>query len=251
MRTAVRTTVTFLAAAGLTAGLALAQPDKNTKPTTTPARPAQPEKPKAPAGEKPGAQPGIPSPEEMKKMQEAYENAAKPGKMHEHLTRDAGTWEGKVKMWEAPGQPPKESTCTSVLTPVFDGLFVKDEVHGTMMDKPFHGLGIYGFDNASQKFQVAWIDNFGSGIMNGTGELSSDGKTLTWTMTGNDPITKKPKAMREVDRHTGDDAMVMEMYEPGMDGKEMKIVEISFKRTSKMPAAPSDATKPSPAPAKK
>jgi len=70
-----------------------------------------------------------------------------------------------------------------------------------------------------------------SGIMNGTGELSTDGKVLTWKYNYNCPITKKPTVMREVQTHTGPDTFTLEMFgvEPH-SGKEFKCMEIAFTR---------------------
>src|SRR5687767_2681498 len=36
-----------------------------------------------------------------------------PGKMHEHLAKGAGTWQGKTTMWMYPGAEPVKSECTS------------------------------------------------------------------------------------------------------------------------------------------
>src|SRR6185369_8383638 len=89
----------------------------------------------------------------------------------------------------------------------------------------FNGFGLNGFDNVSQKFQSVWVDNMGTGMMNGTGELSSDKKTMTWTMTYNCPIQKKPVVMREVETWTGKDSMTFTMFGPdAKTGKEYKVM---------------------------
>ncbi len=103
---------------------------------------------------------------------------------------------------------------------------------------PFNGFGLYGFDNVSQKFQGVWIDNMGTGMMTGTGELSSDGKTLTWTYNYTCPMLKKPTTMREVDRITGKDTRTMEMF--GTDpvtGKEYRMMEVLLTRKAGSTAA--------------
>jgi hypothetical protein len=222
MSTLRQSAVAFLSIVGIAVSIAIAQPTKDTKPPAAPAKPAQPEKPKQPA--QPAA-PGMPSPEEMA----AYAKASTPGPMQEFLAQDVGRWDGKVKMWEAPNTPPAESACTTVFSTMMDGRYVKGETEGTMGGMPFKGFGLYAYDNVSEKFQSVWIDNFGTGIANGTGELSADHKTLTWTMTFFDPMTKKQTAMREVDHHTESGA-VLEMYAPGKDGKEFKMMEITYSR---------------------
>lgn len=162
--------------------------------------------------------------------------AATPGPMHQLLAQSVGVWAGKNKMWMAPDTEPVASECTTTITPFMDGRYFKCEISGEMPGMgPFTGFGIYAFDNVSQKFQATWIDNCGTGIANGTGELSSDGGTLTWTYTYNCPITKKPTKMREVQRSTGKDSKIVEMF--GVDphsGKEFKMMEIAM--TRKVPA---------------
>jgi hypothetical protein len=164
--------------------------------------------------------------------------AGTPGKMHEHLAESTGVWQGKQTIWMAPGAEPMQSECTSTITPVMDGRYTKCDVAGEMPGMgPFHGSAYYGYDNVIQKFVATWIDSHSTGIMNGTGELSADGKTMTWTYTYNCPIRKAPTTMREVQKMTGDNSMTMEMF--GADpksGKEYKMMVIEFKRTSKSPA---------------
>src|SRR5262249_22650253 len=160
--------------AGLCAPLALAQGDK----------PAE-KKPTQPTAPGTGAQPGKPgdmkqpSPEEMQKMMEGYMNAAKTGPQHEFLLKGVGTWHGTVKSYEMPGQPAEESECDETVTSILGGRFTKCEVKGKMGQMgDFEGLGVYGYDNAKQKFTMAWADNMGTCIMDGTGEISPDHKTL-------------------------------------------------------------------------
>lgn len=189
------------------------------------------------AGDKPGAQGDaammqLPPGWTAEDMQ-ACMLAGTPGEMHKHLAKSVGTWKGTNTMWMAPGTPPmtSESTCSTTLE--MDGRFVKTEFSGDMPGMgAFRGLGFNGYDNVAQKFVSTWLDNHGTGIMMGEGSLSPDGKTMTWNFRYNDPVTKKPAVMREVERHPSDDAMSLEMY--GNDpksGVEFKMMQIDMKRT--------------------
>lgn len=181
----------------------------------------------------PQQQPQLPPGWTEADMQACIE-AGTPGENHAFLVEGAGVWEGKGKMWMAPGMTPIDSESTATITPIMDGRYVKCEMAGEMPGMgPFNGFGIYGFDNVSQKFQSSWIDNMSTGQMFGTGERSSDGKTLTWTYTYQCPITKKATTMREIERITGKDTRTMEMH--GIDpksGKEFKMMEITLTRKS-------------------
>jgi hypothetical protein len=216
-----------MTAATVAGSVAFAQSTRDNKP-----KPAAP----APAA-KPSTQGAAPQTHEMppgmsEADMQACMAAATPGAMHQWLAQSVGTWAGKTTMWHAPGMEPMKSECTSVITPMMDGRFTRCEVNGDMPGMgPFSGFGIYGFDNVSQKFQSAWLDNCGTGIMVGTGELSSDKTTLTWNFTYNCPIAKGPKTMREVERHSGKNSMTLEMYGPDpATGKEFKMMEIAFTR---------------------
>ena len=169
----------------------------------------------------------------MEEMQ-AYMAAATPGPMHEHLMKGVGTWTGTTKSWMDPDSAPSTGTCNSTITALMDGKFTKVEIDGDMPGMgPFKGMGLNGFDNVSKSFQSTWIDNMGTGMMQGTGTLSADGKVLTWNFNFHCPITKKPAVMREVETVTGPNSMTLEMFGPHpKTGKEFKMMEIAFTRSS-------------------
>lgn len=216
---------TVAGAGVLAASIVIAQPGKDAK------KPAHQEKPAMPAHAPAAGQPELPpgmTPEDMQACMEA----GIPGEMHAWLAEGVGVWEGTSKMWMGPDTEPVVSECTSTVTTMLDGRFIQCEIAGDMPGMgPFNGFGVYGFDNVSQQFQSTWMDNCGTGMMTGTGELSSDKKTLTWTFTYNCPMTKKPTIMREVERRTSKDSMTLEMYgTPPHGGKEYKMMEITFTR---------------------
>jgi len=96
---------------------------------------------------------------------------------------------------------------------------------------PYHGGGVYGYDNVSKKFVSSWIDNHSTGIMQGEGELSSDGKSITWEYKFNCPIAKKQVTMKEVDTKTGDNAKKLEMWgDDPKTGKNYKMMSIELTR---------------------
>jgi hypothetical protein len=158
--------------------------------------------------------------------------AGTPGKMQELLAKDAGEWTGKTTMWMGPDSEPMTSECTSTITPIMDGRYIKAEMKGDMPGMgPYHGGGVYGYDNVSKKFVASWIDNHSTGIMQGEGELSSDGKSITWEYKFNCPITKKQVSMKEVDTNTGDNAKKLEMWsDDPKTGKNYKMMSIELTR---------------------
>jgi len=156
--------------------------------------------------------------------------AGTPGKMHERLLNDVGEWQAKTTMWMTPDAEPLTSDGTCTVAAMMDGRYIKSEMKGEMPGMgPYHGFGISGYDNVAQKFVSNWIDNHSTGIMQGEGELSDDGKMLTWNFTANCPITKKPVAMREVDTITGPNTKTLEMFGTDLaSGKEFKMMSIEL-----------------------
>jgi hypothetical protein len=168
----------------------------------------------------------------------AFAAAATPGKNHEHLAKDLGAWTGKSTMWMSPDGEPAVSECKATVRWLIEGRYTQVEHDGEMPGMgPYKGIGTYGFDNVSKKFVSTWLDNHGTGIMRGEGDLAPDGKTLTWKFTFNCPLKKGPEVMREVETWTGPDSKKLEMY--GADpksGKEYKMMLIELTRKGGVPA---------------
>jgi len=221
--------LTVAGIAAVAGSVALTQPAKEKMPGAA-----------KPAAAQPAGQPDMQLPpgwsaEDM----QACTEAGTPGQMHEVLAKRVGTWSSKTKMWMAPGTEAMASEGTYTCTSLMDGRYVHCEMKGEMPGMGmFHGAGLAGFDNVSQKFVGNRIDNHSTGIMNGTGTLSADSKTLNWTYTHNCPLTKKPQTLREVETMTGPNNMTLEMYGPDRaSGKEFKMMEITFSRTGGAPTA--------------
>lgn len=174
-----------------------------------------------------GAAPQLPPGWTAEDMQ-AMMVAATPGEMHAHLMKEVGAWECQTKMWMAADTEPVESTGEMTVKPMLDGRFTQVEMKGEMPGMgPYTGMGTYGFDNVSKKFVATWLDNFGTGMMVGEGELSADGKKLSWEFKGNCPIQKKQIVMREVETITSPTTKTLEMFGPDpKTGKEYKTMEI-------------------------
>lgn len=218
-----------LVIAGVAAGAALGatamytQSAKDNKKTTAPAT--------APSGD----MQDMPLPagwtkEDMQKCMVAGEI----GPMQKFLAESAGTWEGKNTMWMSPEAEPMVTDAKCVTTAIMDGRYTKSQMSGDMGAMgPFTGQAIYGYDNVAKTFQCAWIDNCATGIMYGTGVLSPDKKTMTWTFTANCPLAGKPITMREVDRFVDKNTTIVEMYGPWhKTGKEFKTMELKMTRKS-------------------
>jgi len=192
---------------------------------------AQQSKDKPAKGDGGHGQPGLP-PEAQEHMRACIE-AGTPGKWHEWLGKQVGVWEGSSQLWMGPtGGEPARGTCTWTVTRIFEGRYLQAALNAELPGMgTFSGLGFTGFDNVSQKFVGSWLDSHSTGIMQGVGELSKDGKRLDWKYTQNCPLSKKPIIVRQVDHFIDADTIAFEMFtiDPP-SGKEYKCMRVDFTR---------------------
>jgi hypothetical protein len=160
-------------------------------------------------------------------------NAMTPGKEHKFLQQCVGVWKGKNTMLMYPGADPIKSESTTTVTSIHNGMFIKMDITGDMpgMGK-FEAVAYNGYDNVSKNYVSTWIENTSTGIMTGTGKVSDDGKTLTWTYSYNCPITKKAAPLRQIETITGENTRTVSVWmaEP-KSGKEYEMMKIELTRS--------------------
>lgn len=161
---------------------------------------------------------------------EAMQKAAAPGEPQKKLGRLVGDWTFTNKAWMAPGQPPMESKGTMHGVALMGGRYVEHTWKGDFMGMPFEGRGTDGYDNVGKMYVASWVDNMGTGIMYMTGNCDEAVKVCTYTTEVWDPMSGKKSPMKQVITWIDDNNFKNEMYGPGPDGKEAKMMEITAKR---------------------
>lgn len=174
------------------------------------------------------AAPAAPSPEEQA-MMEAFQKAAAPGPQHARIAEAVGTYDMAVKSWQSPDVPPTVDSGTCTRRMALGGRVMVEEVDATMMGAPFDGLGLHGFDNVSGKYWATWNDSVGTGLMVAEGDCDDQG-ACTFTGSWNDPVTKGKVTARMTSHWTDANTEIFEMHGPGPDGKEMKMMQITYTR---------------------
>ncbi len=164
----------------------------------------------------------------QKAEMEAYMKAGTPGGPHQALASSAGNYDLQIKSWHEPGAPAMEDTGTATRAMALGGRVLVEEVNSSMMGMPFTGHGMMGFDNVTGKYWSTWSDSMSTGIMVSEGTCDSQKKTCTFTGSWNDALKKGPVTARMTTRWTSPTTEVFEMYGPGKDGKEMKMMEITY-----------------------
>lgn len=167
-----------------------------------------------------------------KAMMEAWQKAATPGEAHKKLEPFVGTFDARVRMWDAmnPSKPPEDSTGTMTSTWVLGNRFVQQNYEGTFMGEPFNGMGYVGYDNVTKKIQSVWMDSASTGMMVMTGTADATGKTVTAKGTMSDPMSGHSLPMEDKIIVADNDHHTMEMWTKGPGGKMMKMMQIDYTR---------------------
>lgn len=177
---------------------------------------------------KPEAKKAPPMDPKQQAAMEAWQKASTPGPQHKELAAMAGHWDVTITSYDGP--TPQVSKGKSVRKMIFGGRCLQEEYEGTYMGQPFQGMGLTGYDNVMKKYILFWADSMSTTFMVGDGQMDASGKVLTATMTFSDPVSGKMVKTREVMKRESPDQETFEMFGPGPDGKEMKMMEMTYKR---------------------
>lgn len=218
----------FAVCAGLLLSVSAFAQEKKEEKKAEPAKPAavQP----APAPAKPADKPAAPAAKPADKGAPAAMPGMEmvmPGEGHAKLKALEGAWDATVKSSMDPSGPTEsKGTCTRKW--LLDGRYLQEDYTGDFMGMPFKGMGITGYDNFTKKYVNSWIDNMGTGIMSSTGTVDASGKIFTYEGESFDPMAGKMVKTRMITKIVDDKKHTFEMFGPGPDGKEMKIMEITY-----------------------
>ena len=164
---------------------------------------------------------------EQQKEMDAMMAAGTPGAPHKAMAAKAGSYDAKVRSWQDPAGPAMESTGSVTRSMALDGRVMVEDFKGSMMGMPFNGHGMQGYDNVTGKYWSTWNDSMSTGVMLSEGTCDAK-QVCSFKGSWNDPLTKKVVTSRMTSRWTSPTVEVFEMYGPGKDGKEMKMMEITY-----------------------
>ena len=161
--------------------------------------------------------------ETMKKWQEYMT----PGTVHQSFAKMTGNWTAVITNYMN-GQEMK-SDGTASYEMILGGRYLKSTFKSSVMGMPMEGFGVDGYDNATQEYLSAWMDNFGTGIMYLKGKMDEATKSVIYNGTSVDPITGKDIPVKTITKNIDDDHSTMEMYMI-TDGKEVKSMHVEYTR---------------------
>ncbi|HEX5960559.1 MAG TPA: DUF1579 domain-containing protein [Rhodanobacteraceae bacterium] len=168
------------------------------------------------------------SPEEAA-MMAAYQQAAAPGRQHAELASAAGDYTLSIRSWARPGADPTLDSGIATRRMILGGRVMAESVEATMHGQPFAGHGMTGYDNVSGKWWGTWNDSMSTGLMVSEGSCDEH-RACTFTGSWNDPVTRGKATARLETRWTSPGTEVFTMYGPGPDGKEYKMMEMTYTR---------------------
>ncbi len=159
----------------------------------------------------------------------AWMAAATPNENHKRLEPFVGVWDADVTATMDPARPAEHTKGETTQRWVLDGRFLLQEHSGTMMNMPFKGLGLWGYDNVEKQYVGLWSDTMTTGYMSSAGQY--DEKTKSWTMLGSykDPAGQTWKT-REVITVVSNDKNTFDFFQTGPDGKESKAMSVVYTR---------------------
>jgi hypothetical protein len=163
-------------------------------------------------------------------MMEAWATYMTPGEPHRKLAERAGLWTYSADFRAAPGAEPVPFEGTTEIEVILGGRYLLEKVNGQFMGQPFTAMGIFGFDNLTQTYVGAWVDNMGTGIMRSEGTASDDGSTIHWMGDAPDLLNGKYVKSRSVDKTIDADHAMMTFYSATPDGEEFKSMELRYTR---------------------
>lgn len=179
--------------------------------------------------EKKDALPAPPPMDSVAQMK-AWQEYSTPSDIHKMIASWDGAWTAESTQWMDPKAPPVKGKADATNKMIMDGRYQETTYKGEFMGMPFNGKGTLAYDNARKVFNSTWIDNMGTGIMFMEGTWDEATKTINFKGTSTDPMTKTAINMRETFTIVDANTQKMEMFMPGMDGKEFKSMEIVFTR---------------------
>ena len=163
-------------------------------------------------------------------MQKKMAELGTPGEGHRRLEPLVGRFRASGTCWMSPDQPPTTMDGTANTSWTLGGHFLKEEFDGTFMGQPFQGVSYLGYNNATHRYEMSWVDSASTMLMPiTTGTVDSSGKVFTFTGTFDCPIRGKVSS-RTVLTIVDSNRQIFEMYDTVPGKKEALSMKIEYTR---------------------
>ena len=163
----------------------------------------------------------------------ALDEAMTPGEGQRRLEPMIGNFDVTVLVWLDPNKPPLEYKGGSVNTWTLGNRYVQTMLVTAMGSEPFEGIGYFGYDNTSNTYEAAWMDNGSTAISLYRGVMDKSGRSAVLksreaTAAGSKPVEVE---MRVRIAEGGDH--VTQLWGAPLGGKAFKMMELRSVRAKK------------------
>lgn len=159
----------------------------------------------------------------------ARANSTQPGAPQAALAKLAGNYDRIIIFVGQTGAMAAPSSGTCKISVVLGGRFILEESTDTVFGRPVEGLRIYGYNNATQQYEMARMYTLSTGITMMKGTSSDGGKTIDFTgetETSGTGAAPMHALLRQID----DDHFIVTLSTTGSDGKETPFQETDYSR---------------------
>src|SRR5262245_11053644 len=149
------------------------------------------------------------------------------------LNRLVGEWDVEVTYVLPGGERRGSAQMRSAW--VLNGHFVRQEYDAPMGDVVFSTWQFVGYDPVRKRFTILKMDSLDDAMLYADGELSPDGRVLTFVGQRSDMMTRTTGRLRQVLTLTDPDHFTLEWWLTGSNGREMKTVSMVHTRKPPQP----------------
>ncbi len=168
------------------------------------------------------------------KMMQKMQEVATPGKEHELMTIQVGTWDTTMKLWmggNKPGSQPLESTGIAEVKWVLGGRFLEEKSSGMIMGQPYEGMNLFGYDVFARKYVTVHADNMNTAMYTAEGHASMDGKSIIlYGVMDEASLDIHGREVKYVLRIITPDHLQFDMYDLHIGEEHNKVGQIDYRR---------------------
>ena len=156
--------------------------------------------------------------------------ASRADGVHAQLARMAGQWQGRFRLWFAPGDPADDTAQRGSIRVLLGGRVLLHEYSGHCNGEPMEGVALIAYHLDESRYESAWAESFGTGtaLMYSTG--ASGDPRLSVLGSYADGQGGPRWGWRTAIEQPDDDTLDLRMYNITPDGVEALAVEVNYRR---------------------
>jgi hypothetical protein len=161
----------------------------------------------------------------------AAATTADAGPEHDRLTAMSGVWDVDMTFWLRPGGPGITTNGVSTIRSLLNGLFIEEDIKGTLNGAPFTTLAWTGFNTGTHQYEATRISSTNTARIAETGGY--DEAARQFELKADYPLAGDTWHQRTVIQAASPDAMTAASYLSFGTVPEWKAVEIKYTRKAK------------------